>query len=174
MMSVLTISSFDPSRHLCRADVAHSDSGLVIILKWSKSHQRRDQYELLSLPEIPGHLLCLTQAFRHMVDNIISRSSGPLFMLPTGLSHVVLSAPRLRGILRVLLVSLGYSPSHYTMHSFRRGGASFCYNHGFDLHRIKAHGQWKSDSVWSYIQANSPGRTALPAAMAQAVVTDTT
>ena len=59
-----TVSSFDPTRHLCRADITAHNSGLLILLKWSKSRQTRDRYELLPLPKIDGHPLCPTAAFR--------------------------------------------------------------------------------------------------------------
>ena len=55
--------------------------------------------------------------------------------------------------LRECLSMLGYSPSSYAGHSFRRGGASFAFESGIPIELIKMLGDWKSNSVLLYLTA---------------------
>ena len=47
--------------------------------------------------------------------------------------------------------SLGYNPSEYAGHSFRRGGTSYPFQAGIPIELIKMMGDWKSDSVLPYL-----------------------
>ena len=82
----------------------------------------------------------------------------------------MLTAPRLRHLLAKLLQAIGLSPALYTMHSFRKGGASLCYNIGCDFARIRAHGGWSSDAIFRYIYPDLQSQAVLPVQMAAHVL----
>ena len=53
--------------------------------------------------------------------------------------------------LRSYLVKLGFDPSTYSGHSFRRGGCSACFEAGLSITEIKLRGDWKSQSFERYL-----------------------
>ena len=101
-----------------------------------------------------------------MIRLITPENDLPLFRMNSHIGATVLTARLLRGYLRALLIELGLSPKRYIFHSFRKGGASFCFNKGVELARIKAHGDWKSSAVWSYVTVNAEGSSKLAADIA--------
>ena len=57
-----SMSSFDPSRHLCRGDIRLSNEGILVHIKWSKTIQAGERYVLVPLAALPGSPLCPLQA----------------------------------------------------------------------------------------------------------------
>jgi hypothetical protein len=53
--------------------------------------------------------------------------------------------------LRLLLTRLGFDPSAYSGHSFRRGGCSACFQAGLNITDIKLRGDWRSHSFEKYL-----------------------
>lgn len=143
-------AKFDRTRHLCGGDVFTTTTGLDIIIKWSKTRQTRFGGHTITLPRLPGHPLCPVAAYRDMTRVVPTGANKPLFRFP-GKSRQPLTGPILRAILHCLVESLGLAAGQITFHSFRKGGASLCYNKGVQLAHIKQHGDWQSDSVWRYI-----------------------
>ncbi len=81
-------STFDCTRHTCRGDVLVRPPGLVIILKWSKSCQRREEPSTVALPKIPAHPLCPLQAYREMLAiSPTHHPNQPLLMIPGACTH---------------------------------------------------------------------------------------
>lgn len=58
----------------------------------------------------------------------------------------------------------------YSIHSFRRGAATFSFDLGLDPLLIKAQGGWKSDAYLEYISLPLKSRKKLGEALAQAVL----
>jgi hypothetical protein len=57
---------FDPTRDTLRSDVKSSSHGLLLRLKWSKTHQGAHPEIHIPLPRIQGSGLCPTRAFQRM------------------------------------------------------------------------------------------------------------
>lgn len=167
-------SKFDARRHLCRGDVVFQPPGVVLIIKWTKTRQTPGYYRLLPLPALAtGHPLCPLHAYQDMLafSPGLSRDNTPAFVMPsTGLP---LTSPHVRTILATILASLGYDSASFSLHSFRKAGATFCYNAGMDIARIKTHGDWKSDAVWRYIAPDFKASASVAADMATAVLSVT-
>ena len=53
-----SVATFDPTRHITAGDVFFTKKFVKILLKWSKTMQDRDKYQILSLPKFKSHLLC--------------------------------------------------------------------------------------------------------------------
>ena len=146
-----SVLAFNPSKHLRRLDIQfdsnNPNSGLVINIRWSKTIQTKDRILQCALPLLWGHPLCpvtaVIRAFRVSQD---AAGSGPAFMLPGG--QVTLSTPLLYSTfntkLKKTLESRVMTPSQYSGHSFRRGGASWALMEGHPGEMIKTRGDWKS------------------------------
>ena len=147
-----SLSTFDPTHHLTAGDVIFSKSFMKVVLKWSKTNQFRDRVHILSLPRIKGSNLCPHNACRAALKLYAPLPHEPLFQFPINQSWKVLTDNRIRKCLAKLIAKLGFSPGHFTFHSFRRSGATLAYNAHIPLQNIKQHGTWVSDCVWSYIQ----------------------
>ena len=63
----------------------------------------------------------------------------------------------------------GLDWTKFSGHSFRRGGATYCFNLGVSPELIKLLGDWKSDAYLLYDQTTDQRRLELPRAMAQAI-----
>ena len=60
-------ASFDISRHLTREDLKFSDSFAIIIVKFAKTIQFRDRIAHISIPALPGSMLCPVTALENML-----------------------------------------------------------------------------------------------------------
>ena len=54
---------------------------------------------------------------------------------------------------------LGYNENVYSMHSFRRGGATFAFRAGAPSEFIKAQGDWMSDAFLVYLVISPQDKT---------------
>jgi hypothetical protein len=158
----------DISRDTLRADVHTTRQGLVIRLKWTKTHQRAHAPVFIRLPRIPGSILCPTQAYQHMCIAIPTQSSTSplLFYIDSHQSVTVVTTRMLANQFQQLIRQLKLPPGTFTLHSLRKGGATLCHTMGLPIDQIKAHGTWTSDAVWSYIEPNT---AAISSAMARAI-----
>ena len=59
-----SVETFDATRHPTWADVAFTLTGLVLQVRWSKTHQNALHASMVPLPSIPGSLVCPMMAFR--------------------------------------------------------------------------------------------------------------
>jgi integrase len=73
------------------------------------------------------------------------------------------------GAFKRLVKLCGLDWAKYSGHSFRRGGATYCFNLGVSPELIKLLGDWKSDAYLLYDQTTDRRRLELPRAMAQAI-----
>ena len=80
-----------------------------------------------------------------------------------------LTDTKVRKCLKAINVSLGLNPHFFTIHSFRRSGATFAYNSHVPIQQIKLHGTWSSECVWRYIQADHSAGETLALSLAAAI-----
>ena len=165
-------ADYDATRHTRRTDVTLTPSGLVIAIKWTKTLQKRGRPVKIPLPRIPGSSLCPTQAFSTMRRLIpTSQPNTPLLVMNNNKGRLVLvTTHHLQQGLSKLITALGLQPSMYTLHSFRRGGATLAYQSGIPLDLIKGHGTWDSDAVWEYLRSPTGTQSTVPATLAAAVL----
>lgn len=165
-----SLVSFDKSRHLCREDVSVRDDELLVSIKWSKTLQKHDRDLVLPVMAIPGHALCSRAAFLAMCQGFPTAPSAPLFCLsgPAD-SPVPLTSSVLSSFLMEKLSQLGFDSALYSIHSFRRGGATFAFDCGVDPLLIKLQGDWRSDAYLEYISLPLQSCRCLGVTLAQAV-----
>ena len=143
---------FDPQKHLCRADVQFHPSGVILLVRWSKTIQFRQRTVQIPLPHIAKSPFCPSSAllicFR-MVPTAVGHSPLFCYPSPTGVKPITHAA--FTSYLRQCLKKLGIDPSLYSGHSFRRGGTSFALQCGLPADLIKLQGDWSSNAYQRYI-----------------------
>ena len=146
-----SLTSFDSSRHLCAGDLIFTRKFLKVILKWSKTIQSRDRVHLITLPRVRGSKLCPFSACRQAMALYSPDSNDPLFQYKINSAWVVLTDTRIRKCLSKINAKLGLPKNYFTFHVFRRSGATLAYKSQVSVQRIKDHGSWASECVWTYI-----------------------
>jgi hypothetical protein len=70
---------------------------------------------------------------------------------------------------KVLVGKVGLDWKMYSGHSFRRGGATYCFNLGVDHDLIKMLGDWTSDAYLLYDEVTEQRRLELPRKMMESI-----
>ena len=160
-----TVAAFDPTRHLTRKDVRRTPKGLAVAIKWSKTIQRAADLQTILLPQTRDPTLCPVLAYRaYTTARPDNRPDAPLLVFKDGNTltarHI---ARRWTGALK----GAGLSPTAYSLHSLRKGGASFAYNQGnAKLNDVMAQGTWKSAAVRTYIKPHEAAPNSVHTALA--------
>jgi hypothetical protein len=81
----------------------------------------------------------------------------------------MVTIPMLTHQFQQLINSLRLPSSTYTLHSLRKGGATFCHEVGVPLDHIKSHGTWESDTVWTYLNPDIIHKSVISNTMSQAI-----
>lgn len=150
-----TSTLFDPTRQITRGDVSIKQDAVTIVLKWSKSHQMASMRSLVTIPAVPGSILCPRMAVLNLLRDVpFTHPQQPLICFQDG-SHIPVYHIRKvwSTVLRVLEVPLA---SSYTLHGLRRGAATHVMNTDPSAREdIKRHGMWRSDAVDAYLPSTS-------------------
>ena len=160
-----TATQFDQTRHMARADIFFESPGYIILLKWTKTMQY-GKTTLLPVPQI-NHRHCPVKAMVAMLnDQPTSKDTKvPLFIVPDT-NFVPLTSKYLSEALQIMLNALNIQEKLYSLHSFRRGGATAAFHAGVNFTQIKRHGTWASDCFWEYV-TNSTLAKDVPQALAK-------
>ena len=142
---------FDKTRHLTPNDVRFYKNYMEIDIKWSKTLQFRDKIHTLTLPRLKGSPLCPVKALQKALAVYTPSYNDPLFQIFSGGWKVVTDS-RIRKVLAKLNQKMGLEKNHYTFHAFRCSGATLAFRAHVPIQKIKHHGSWTSDCVWTYIQ----------------------
>ena len=149
-----TISTFDNTRHLAKGDVIFDEDQVLLIIKWSKTMQNRQEIRTISLPMLGSSTLCPLAALRSLLLLFPGKPNDPLFQISRAHAQIPLTDSVARRHLHTISNVLDLSP-HLTFHDFRRSGATWAFHHRVPLSQIMHHGTWRSDSVWKYINDTS-------------------
>ena len=165
-LTVASLTSFDPTRHLCRADIKFSSHSAVLRIKWSKTLQHRDRLLFVPLPSIPGSPLCPVSAIMQYFALVPAPASAPFScILHDGvlcpMTHTIFT-----NSIKSLISKIGLRPSDFSPHSFRRGGATFAFQAGVPERLIQQHGDWRSDAYRCYLSLPLSHRTVVADLMA--------
>ena len=150
-----------PGHYLKRKDISIHDKGASLTIRSSKTIQFRDRVLIFPLPRLRTHPLCPTRAVYGALKAVNASPDSPAFMLS---SSTPLSPETFIKLTRQFLSDSVSDPSLIGGHSFRRGGASFCFQNNFNTELIRILGDWVSDSYKDYIL---PSEALLASASAQ-------
>ena len=150
-LAPITTTLFDHSRHLTNGDVSKTPLGIKLKLKWSKTIQRTTDAKVLILPPTSNKVLCPVRAFtRYKAKSPVASKNAPLLRYNDGNPITIRYMARRW---EVLLKKVGIKPSLYSLHSLRKGGATFAYNEGgATLNDVMTQGTWRSLAVRDYIR----------------------
>ena len=132
-------------------NIKFTTSGCFLRIKWSKTRQHKEGIRIVSLPSIPHSPLCPVTAIHHYFSLVPASPDDPFFCFPTATGLTPVTASFFATTLKKLLGKLGLAPTHYSPHSFRRGGATFAFQAGAPEHLLQLHGDWRSDAYKQYL-----------------------
>ena len=146
-----TVAAFDPSRHITRQDITIKPTGVLLNLKWTKTIQRATDAKKLWLPATTDPLLCPVRALNDYLQHAPAAPAlSPFFSYPDGRP---VTSRYLAKQWTVLLKEAGLPVMAYTLHSLRKGAASYAYNEAWaTLNDVMTQGTWRSMAVRDYIK----------------------
>ena len=149
-----SVSSFDPSKQLCRGEIVVTSFGLSISFKWSKTNQTGSKLLKLPLLYTPDPNLCPVRAYLRMCSCLPAPASAPAFFTDFRAgSYFVITKTQFVSVFRSRLARLGvHNPSRFRGHSFRRGGATWAFHTGVPGELIQIYGDWASDAYKCYLE----------------------
>ncbi|XP_048576165.1 uncharacterized protein LOC125557539 [Nematostella vectensis] len=157
-----SIKAFNPTRDLTRGGVLCNEHGLIVTFKHTKTIQFGQRRLHIPLLRIPGSLLCPVAAYNNMIRLVPSSARKPLFLLLGRSGPFALTKSRFVTEFRLALCSVGVAHADsYRGHSFRRGCASWSFNHGVPGELIQLYGDWASDSYKLYLEFSNQSKLAL-------------
>ena len=162
---------FMPDKHLRRCDVNFHQWGVALLLRWSKVNQFQGRNLTIPFARMKGNSLCPVLAIFNSFQLTANASpDGPAFLFKTnGQLKPMTSDVFLRRV-RTCLSQAGICPDNISNHSYRRGGATFCYAIGLSAESIKMLGDWKSNCYQRYIDNDFETRLKLVSQMQAAVL----
>lgn len=159
--NVLCISGqkFNPEKHLERRDVEFFPWGVLLRIRWSKVIQYQTKTIDIPLPSMEQSVMCPVKAIFHSFKlSSRAEATGPAFMFLDRSGIKPLTSELFLVRIRDCLIQSGVNPSDYATHSFRRGGASFCYAIGLSPDAIKIAGNWASNCYQRYLDNETKTR----------------
>ena len=150
----LRLCEFDPSRHTSWDDVVASKQGIIIKLKWTKTHQSVKGSTPVPLPALSGSPVCprvTWEEYTGCLPSVPCSASTPLLLTTVSPVGLIVTAPKLRAMFNRVAAAAGLLEARLTPHSLRRGGATRSFLSGVPLAHIKAHGTWRSAAVEQYL-----------------------
>ena len=141
--------SFDPTRQLCRGDVIFSELWAIVLLKWSKTNQERQQIQTIAIPKLGDSIICPVRALQDMIALFPAKPNDPLFTITYKQQSVPLTDSGPWEHLKDISKILGIKPM-LTFHMFPKGGTTWAFQHGVPIQHIMQHGTWSSNAIrWS-------------------------
>ena len=156
-----TMDDYNVNQQFCRVDlnITSSESVMMVEVRWSKTVQFRQK--ILRYPVLPAQnkVVCPVYWTFHMINRIPAEPKDPAFMVYIKGQKLALSANQLIYRLRKWLILLGnVEPEVYSLHSLRRGGATFAYQCNIESEMIHTLGSWASDAYKCYIDVTKDQR----------------
>ena len=155
-----TIDSFNGNEQFCRSDVnlMGLDKAMMVEIRLSKTIQHKQK--ILRLPVLPAKNKAICPVFwmHVMINTIPAGPHEPVLALRSGHKVLALSANQLIYRFRKWLILIGQEPSKFSLHSLRRGGATFAFQSNTEAEMIKLLGDWASDAYKRYIDVSMDKR----------------
>ena len=159
-----TVAEYDYTRQMAVQDVVVHTDRITLHIKWSKTTQKYgdarhiELYAINSSPLCPRHL--------HFLAQLSSPPMSPRAPLIRFRDGNPITVSHFNRQWKEALMSLGCDPQKLSLHSLRRGGASYAYyDHNATLLEVKRHGSWASDAVRAYLRPLVPRKSRIHQAM---------
>jgi len=143
---------FDPSKQCTIHDFTLYRDSLLVRIRWSKTLQCAERVLSIPVLAIPNSPLCPVAAFRNMLRLNANYSGLAVFTVRYSSRVVPLSQSVFDNAFKRVLVQAGLNPQLYSLHSGRRGGATFAFRSGVPVELIKIQGDWRSQAYLLYLK----------------------
>jgi hypothetical protein len=143
----------------------------MVLIWWRKVIQFQFRTFWLPLPRLKSNSLCPVQA----IFNCFQFTQGaildnPAFVYKVNGLLLPLTCDMFITRVRRCLTLSSVNPSEIVSHSFRRGGATFCYAVGLPAESIKLLCDWRSSCYQSYLDNDTSSSLAIIRHMQQALL----
>ena len=133
--------------HLKHEDVTFGRDGAVLRMYRTKTLLFKNRVLSILIPAIPNSVLCPVSALRcHMSSN----PAAPRTLCFPCLTTRAID-PSASAFLKCCIEFLNLDKNSSSMHSFRRGGATFAFRAGVPAEFIESQGDWASDAYLIYL-----------------------
>ena len=133
------MDKFDALQQFQRADInlLGLDRAMMCEIRWTKTIQFKQK--VLRFPVLPTENKAICPVFwvHKMIQDNPGNPQDPLFLIHTPLLRLSLSANQLVYRLRKWLKLVGQDDMAFSLHSLRRGGATFAYQSDMEAEMIK-------------------------------------
>ena len=103
--------SFDKTRFPIQNDLIWAKPGAHIIITCTKSMQASGKIQVVQLPSLTNLEICPIKALRWLMTYIAQGEQLPLFQICTKNGWQVLTAPKVRSFLKLVVITLGWNPA---------------------------------------------------------------
>ena len=143
-----SMNTFNPSMQFRRQDFHLTDllSPMMAEITWAKNLQFKQK--ILRLPVLPveNKAICPVMWLHYMVNKIPAEPHDPAFTIWVDGQKMALSANQLINRIRNWLKLMKENEEEYSLHSLRRGSATFAYQCNIEGEMMKRLGNWASDT----------------------------
>ena len=155
-----TMTTFNPKMQFTRSDffVTGPTSVMMAEITWAKNLQFKQR--VLRLPVLPveNKAICPVMWMHYMMSKVPAAPHEPAFTIWSEGQRTALSANQLVERIRQWLKLIKEDENEYSLHSLRRGGATFAYQCNIGAEMIKRLGNWASDAYKRYIDISMDDR----------------
>lgn len=162
----LSEAHYSTSFFLRRRDITFTPSGAYLQIFKTKIIQFKQRIVEIPLPFIPNSIMCPVTALANYFKLVHASPESPVFLAPHGSGFTPVLGRHFNLFLKHCVSSIGEDPSHFSLRSFNKGGATFAFNCGAPTEFIKAQGDWKSDAYLVYLTLSTSKKQAILNAIA--------
>jgi hypothetical protein len=153
-----------PDHFITRQDISLTSDTALITFRTSKTNQCAARVHQIPLFNIPHSPICPVAALKNMFTNIPASPTSPAFILP---NNRPVTYSDYNNLTKILVKTMGFRPSLYSTHSFRRGGATHAFQARVPSELIKLHGDWKSEAYLIYLEYSFSQRLSISKLMSE-------
>ncbi len=147
--------SLDKNKLLLKQDVRVGTSLTLVHVKWTKTLQFQQRKLLLPLVETDDKDICPVSWLNSVVGKQGQPSDLLLAVQQRGSGDPVpLLARDIQRWFRHWLGLVGENPAQFSLHSLRRGGATWAFQRGLPAPMIRTLGDWASDAYLRYLDTD--------------------
>ena len=151
---------FDGEQQFKRSDIniIHPFKVMMGEVRWSKTNQFKKRILRVPILATTNKAICPVMWTHYMINTIRAEPQDPLFTIFSEGQKKALSASMLLTRLRRWLTLIKEEAEAYSLHSLRRGGATFAYQCKIEDRMIQLLGDWASSAYKRYIDVNIDDR----------------
>ena len=155
-----TMNSFDHTKQFTRRDFHVVDPLKVMMceIRWSKTIQFKEKVLRLPILPVENKKICPVMWSHYMMNQVPGLPDDPAFLIMVGGQKMSLSANQLIYRFRKWLDLVKEDSTEYSLHSLRRGGATFAQQCNINGNMIQLLGDWASDAWKRYCDVSMDQR----------------